>query len=322
MAYNQPPYNPHFGNTPGQSVASPQMSPNIPAHNAAPSNQPGGAYSSPFDNFNNPGGAAFNAFSQAGLNPITQMGLSYGSGILGSQREIFQRSFIKNFSTLKYYYNVNNSYVINKLKLILFPLRHKFWKRSIHRQADTEGYLPPRDDINAPDLYIPTMAFISYVIIVGFVLGTTATFTPEELGVIASWGASLWLLEVVIIKFGFYLLNSLTVPVFDVVAYCGYKFVGAVLTIIGGLALGDWAYYGILLSTSIFMAIFMVRTLKLVFPEANAGPHQGTTRRNYFLLAIAVLQLLECYFLAYNVFKAPHVPANASNQVYAQPDSE
>jgi protein transport protein YIF1 len=35
-----------------------------------------------------------------------------------------------------------------------------------------EGYKPPRDDINSPDLYIPTMALVTYVLLTGIVAGT------------------------------------------------------------------------------------------------------------------------------------------------------
>ena len=75
------------------------------------------------------------------------------------------------FRQLKYYFDVNNSYVRNKLLLVLFPLQHKSLKRRIHRQGDGDVYLPPRDDVNAPDLYVPTMAFVSYVVVVAFLMG-------------------------------------------------------------------------------------------------------------------------------------------------------
>jgi hypothetical protein len=35
-----------------------------------------------------------------------------------------------------------------------------------------EAYLPPNQDYNAPDLYIPVMAFITYVLLVAFFMGT------------------------------------------------------------------------------------------------------------------------------------------------------
>ena len=33
------------------------------------------------------------------------------------------------------------------------------------------AFAPPRSDLNAPDLYIPVMSFITYVIITGIVAG-------------------------------------------------------------------------------------------------------------------------------------------------------
>ena len=75
-------------------------------------------------------------------------------------------------TTLKHHFNVSNSYVVYKLRLILFPWRHKPWTRRIRRsdrgygqdQSGSSGaqgvqgageWMPPRDDINSPDLYIP-----------------------------------------------------------------------------------------------------------------------------------------------------------------------
>lgn len=34
-------------------------------------------------------------------------------------------------------------------------------------------YAPPSRDINAPDLYIPMMGFLTYILIVGYSKGTT-----------------------------------------------------------------------------------------------------------------------------------------------------
>ena len=40
----------------------------------------------------------------------------------------------------------------------------------------------------APDLYIPCMAFLTYVLIVGFAMGTKGEFDPEILGMTSSSG--------------------------------------------------------------------------------------------------------------------------------------
>lgn len=238
-------------------------------------------------------------FVDLGHSPLNEVGYAFGSRMLKGQSNEFSKRYSQSFTMLKYYFNVNNSYVYHKLKLLLFPINHKDWKRRILRQADKEVFLPPRDDINAPDLYIPLMAFVTYVLMIGFVLGSNFSFTPEVLGITATSGIAMLSFEVVLIKFGFYLLNSLTVPILDILAYCGYKYVGINITILGGLIFGRLAYYALMIVTSIFMAIFMVRTLRLAFIEGSYG--QGNKTRNYFLFGIGVLQLFIQYYLSYDM---------------------
>lgn len=79
------------------------------------------------------------------------------SGILTLGVESLQFGRYVNVSALKHYFNVSNSYVINKLFLVLFPWRHKGWsrKQAVGANGQEGWYLPPRDDINSPDMYIP-----------------------------------------------------------------------------------------------------------------------------------------------------------------------
>lgn len=88
--------------------------------------------------------------------------------------------------SLRFYFSVNNSYVKNKLRLIFFPFVHKNWTRLMVSQGDEDAYRAPRDDINAPDLYIPTMAFLTWVMLSAIVLGAQLKFTPEAFGACAS----------------------------------------------------------------------------------------------------------------------------------------
>ena len=65
-----------------------------------------------------------------------------------------------NVGRLKHYFNVSNSYVVNKLFIVLFPWRHRPWSRQQQLMSSSgQGplFLPPREDINSPDLYIPRM---------------------------------------------------------------------------------------------------------------------------------------------------------------------
>lgn len=62
---------------------------------------------------------------------------------------------------MKHHFNVSNSYVVKKLRLLLFPWRHK-WARRVHRTENGQPeWQPPRDDVNSPDLYIPCESYFA-----------------------------------------------------------------------------------------------------------------------------------------------------------------
>ena len=96
-----------------------------------------------------------------GVNDTTaQMGLHVMGNVVGTSQEYVEQNVLRFFNTraLKPYFNVSTSYVIRKLGLLLVPWRHKPWSRQMRRNevnGAVEGYKPPREDINAPDLYIP-----------------------------------------------------------------------------------------------------------------------------------------------------------------------
>jgi len=203
--------------------------------------------------------------------------------------------------SLKYYFCVNNLYVINKLKIILFPIFHKSFSRTMTEAEYGPEYLPPSQDKNAPDLYVPLMAFITYVLVIGFFFGSMLKFSPEVIGNAASTGLVTLSLEVFLIRLGFYLLSFPSISVLDIYAFSGYKFVGLVINILAGLFLGAWAYWLILSLNSLSMSIFMVKTYRLVIPKPTET--SATIKRNYFLIFIAVLQLTVAFFLCYFDFK-------------------
>merc|ERR1719384_635556 len=62
---------------------------------------------------------------------------------------------------LKYYFAVDNTYVTKKLALLMFPFAHSDW--SIRYNHDEP--VQPRFELNAADLYIPSMTFVSYILV-------------------------------------------------------------------------------------------------------------------------------------------------------------
>ena len=93
----------------------------------------------------------------------------------------FDSHFSKNYSNLgqlKYYFAVDTSYVAKKIGVLLFPFTRSDWAIKYNQDEPVQ----PKYDVNAPDLYIPTMAYATYVLLVGYILGLRNAFSPDSLG--------------------------------------------------------------------------------------------------------------------------------------------
>lgn len=182
---------------------------------------------------------------------------------------------------LKHYFNVSNSYVICKLMLVLFPWRHKPWARqqgrlstgpqssndpsAMSQQQYTSIYLPPRDDLNSPDMYIPIMALITYILLSTVLAGLRGSFHPELLGSITSTALGVVFFEIIVLKVAMYVLNiSNESQLLDLVAYSGYKFVGIIVTLAvaeilsGGSGTGGWIGWSVFIYAFLANAFFLV----------------------------------------------------------------
>lgn len=201
----------------------------------------------------------------------------------------------------KYYFAVTNGYVLRKLMLLLFPFRHRSWRRRQLAGDDGDAasggspgeYLPPREDINAPDLYIPVMAFVTYVLLVAFVHGTQSRFRPDTMASTGTLGVGVLGVEVLAIKLCLYMVNARPVAWLDMVAFRGYKFVGVVLAMVAGFV-HRRLYWVVLMGSAFSMGLFLMRSHRgLVLSKGDDVDDEGQgmgVRRNYFLLCLLVLQ--------------------------------
>ncbi|XP_069681641.1 protein YIF1B isoform X4 [Periplaneta americana] len=100
---------------------------------------------------------------------VANVAMQYGQALVGSGKQLVDRELEKYVpvSRLKYYFAVDTGYVTRKLGLLFFPFTHSDW--SVKYEQDEP--VQPRYEINAPDLYIPTMAYVTYVLVAGLVLG-------------------------------------------------------------------------------------------------------------------------------------------------------
>ncbi|XP_064295801.1 protein YIF1B-B-like [Phalacrocorax carbo] len=128
----------------------------------------------------------------------------------------------------------------------------------VRYQQDTP--VAPRFDVNAPDLYIPTMAFITYILVACLVLGTQNRFSPDSLGLQASSALAWLIVEVLAILLSLYLLAvNTSLTTIDLIAFGGYKYVGMNLGLIAGLVFGRSAYYVVLSWCCLSIFVFMVK---------------------------------------------------------------
>ena len=174
-----------------------------------------------------------------------------------------------NVSAMKHYFNVSNKYVVNKLFIVLFPWRHRPWSRQQQPMASSGQsrpmFLPPREDINSPDMYIPVMAFVTYILLSTLLAGLQGAFRPELLGLTATNAFAVVIIELLLLKLGTYLLNiSNESQWLDLVAYSGYKFVGIIFTIAlatimtGGKGTGGYVGWSVFAYTYLANAFFLV----------------------------------------------------------------
>ena len=114
-------------------------------------------------------------------------------------------------------------------------------------------------------MYIPTMAFVTYILLSTLIAGLNGKFEPQLLGITFSNAAVIICLELVVLWLGRYFLNiSSESQIYDLVAYSGYKFVGVIATVglsavfKAGQGTGRWVGWGVFAYTFMANAFFLV----------------------------------------------------------------
>lgn len=162
----------------------------------------------------------------------------------------------------------------------------------------------PIDDPNAPDLYIPFMSLITYVLLCALCYGNAGQFNPEVIPDVCTKCFLCQLLEVLAIRAGFYMMET-AVSFLDLWCYTGYKYLGLCVNLSIGLmgrvfALGGaTAYYVCFLWTASAAAFLMLKVMSHTIPlqTAATGP-----KREFMVLAFAACQPLFMWFVSQTKF--------------------
>jgi protein transport protein YIF1 len=169
--------------------------------------------------------------------------------------------------------------------------------------ASSVSYALPNVDENAPDLYIPSMSLITYCLMCAFCYGAAGDFSPEVLPDIISKCFITQIAEVLLIRLGFYLMQA-SVPLLDLFAYTGYKYLGLSINmslgmIAGTLGYGTKGFYLAFLWTASAAAYFMLKTMAHNIPTvvSNTGP-----KREFMVIGFAVSQAASMWFVSQTKF--------------------
>lgn len=241
-------------------------------------------------------------------DPMANAAMMYGSSLANQGKDMVNKEISRFMSVnkLKYFFAVDTRYVLKKLMILMFPYTHQDWEVRYHRDTP----LTPRQDVNAPDLYIPTMAFITYILLAGMALGIQKRFSPEVLGLCASTALVWVIIEVLVMLLSLYLLTVHSdLSTFDLIAYSGYKYVGMIFTMLCGLLFGSDGYFVALAWSSCALMFFIVRSLKMkILPSLSSdsmGPGSGAKPqlRLYITMATAVFQPIIIYWLTSHLIR-------------------
>ena len=106
------------------------------------------------------------------------------------------------------------------------------------------------------------MAFVSYILVVGYMLGIQDRFSPDLLAATASSSLTMLVLELLIIYLTTTVMNiNTTLSKFDIAAFCMYKYVGMIICLMVGMFFSTGGYYPSLAYTALALALFLFRTL-------------------------------------------------------------
>ncbi|CAN3505294.1 protein transport protein Yif1p [Diutina catenulata] len=257
---------------------------------------------------NQQSGAGFGLFNDQAASFATQFAKSQFEQ---SNSYIAQNfgSFIPGTGELKFYFQVSNGYVLKKLSFILMPFLNKDWNRITMQEATGEGstqLASPVYDPNAPDLYIPLMSFVTYILLWSVFQGLKGEFHPELFGILASQTVAFSVLDIAIFKIGLYLLGCSTQSsIWDLVSFSGYKYVTVIVLLVLQHLVGLWsiAYTVCFLVLVGLLSVFLMRSLKfLVLPSHNAASgitdKQRKHRVQFLFFYSTVVQLLIIFVMS------------------------
>lgn len=180
-----------------------------------------------------------------------------------------------NYGPFRRYFDVTDSYILQKLLLITVPF---YFKED-----------PTSNSLYRPDMYIPAMSIITHMLVKGFLLGLINRFHPEVLGVVFTRSILIHIAVCLLYKTASYFSNA-SVDIKDLLCFAGYKFLVVILVKICKLI-----PFGSVISLYFFVAyfFFLSRSLKGSITSSNSPK-----AHLYLLFGIASLDVVILFLMS------------------------
>lgn len=168
-----------------------------------------------------------------------------------------------------------------------------------------------------PDLYLPLMALMTYILLCGVAKGALDNFHPEVLPSTASFATFVIALELGVTLLVFYLLGIQYLPILDVLSIIGLKFESLVAIIIVGLVSRGYPvlFWGVFVYCSFCAAHATFQSLRGSEYSNRPQSEWGSQKMRHpgFIYALCIFALLQV-FLCW-IFTPPLHPKVAPSVV-------
>lgn len=205
------------------------------------------------------------------------------------------------------YFSVNHGYVLRKLLWQLFPIQLSK-KKTLDGEISADKDWTIRTinglevDVEEPDMYIPMMGFVTFVLLHSIVQGLQEQFRPDDLSKTITYIVAILAVEVSLAKVLLLLLGAISCSLLDLVALLGYKFFHLSVLVLTGLGLGigkkpdGFLYFLITLCLIGSCATALFQSLRR-FARIKSGQAGLIDNSQIFVKALPVLDVLVCWLL-------------------------
>jgi hypothetical protein len=199
--------------------------------------------------------------AKSGINEDSlKIGYKIGEQIVKNSK------FVDFFSLdgLKPYFDVDNKYVLVKLRYLFLPFLKE---KSLDSDEIQNKY-----NIEYFDLYLPIMSFITYVLIISFITALTnpSVFNPQTLGKILSKDFSLYIINAALVKLLMFIFLNNPLSFTEIFALTGYKFIYMIIYVLfGSLIETKKIKYVVFLIFALLSALFTRKCLNKKLSDEN-----------------------------------------------------